>query len=300
LASKLKKLSLIVLLSIVLTIASIFYFYKPRFITSDKGLDFLANVAGLDVAHYNVRVRNGTVVPAADYTVKYELTFGDDKIDVLVNMRNGEVVWCKLYPIKGSPVFTESPSTNSIIGAKNLLERLRTYFADSYLPTMPEEMLKLNIGRDIQSWTLAKPAGTNLTLTLRIEYGSDYNFMWSCTPNGIEDIHKAVYLKTENGEFRFYSNNYDFYQIGNADGYLNREQAIQIAKEQAMKKFSLQPEQIIDRSAMATLSMQDKGNFTLYPCWNIRMPLDKAYGAIGGMHVILWADTGHVAYCQGV
>jgi hypothetical protein len=276
------------LVFMAVSITSIFYF-----ISSDKGLDFLANVTGLDVSSYSVRVRTAEQ-GTNEKTVKYELTSGNDRIDALTIMREGKIVWCKLYAIKGAPRFNEPAPANPLIGSKNLLEKLKHYFADSYVPAITDEVLNLNVGQD---GSFSAQAGTDVTIQLTVQ-GNMFNFMWSYTPKGIENTYKTVALSTENGRFQFYGNNWDIYQIGNADANINSKQAIQIAKEKALEEFSfLQPTQIKDQNAMAKLSMQQRGNYTLYPQWNILLPVDTAYG--GAVRVLIWADIGNVSYIQG-
>ena len=64
---------------------SVLYLYDLRYITSDEGLDFLANVVDLDVAQYNVQtsqhttpVTDPSVKPLIDRAVKYRLTSGEN------------------------------------------------------------------------------------------------------------------------------------------------------------------------------------------------------------------------------
>ncbi len=107
-------------------------------------------------------------------------------------------------------------------------------------------------------------------------------------------------------QFEFFCDNWDLYTVGNTEVQMSQTQAIQIAKQAAIDKYSLSGNQtspdftILDQNAMATLSMQDRGNYTLYPHWEILLPLDKAYGAVTAIRVLVWADTGKVAYMAAV
>jgi hypothetical protein len=67
-----------------------------------------------------------------------------------------------------------------------------------------------------------------------------------------------------------------------------------------MEKLSLSSTQIRDEIAMVTLCMEDNGNYALHPIWKIRLPLDKAYGAVTNIHALLWADSGKIAYLEAV
>jgi hypothetical protein len=81
---------------------------------------------------------------------------------------------------------------------------------------------------------------------------------------------------------------------------VSQVQAIQIATDQALNKYSfLSNSTILDNIAMAGLSLQDRGNYILYPSWDIILPLAKPVGAVGEIQVLLWADTGQVYYIVG-
>ncbi len=131
---------------------------------------------------------------------------------------------------------------------------------------------------------------------------STNDFVWSYNTNNIVDTYKAVDLTLENGNFQFYCNDWDLYTIGNTEVNINATQAIQIAKEQALKTYPFATNNItiLDNESMATLNMQNRGNFTLYPHWEILLPLDTAYGAVTCIQVLLWADTGQIDYMAAV
>jgi hypothetical protein len=63
----------------------------------DEGLNFLANVAGLDIAHYSVQKSGAVMVQDNGSETAYTLTCGSDKIDASIVIRNDKVVWCKLH-----------------------------------------------------------------------------------------------------------------------------------------------------------------------------------------------------------
>lgn len=305
-ASKLRKI--IFILSTALILLTTIAFSNQRLVkSSDKsGLGFLANVVGLDVAQYNVKVsRFVTPVhdPSArllvDETEKYVLTSGEDKIDVIMEFRDNIVVWCKIYPIDGSPRFKWAFSDDDFASAKDFLLRLQEYSSVSCLSDMQRALDSVPNHKLDSETSIGE-----VTLTVKkTHYSSESKtvvFKWSYNCNGTENSHKAVSLTFEDGQFKFFVNNWDLFRIGSVEVIVSQAQAIQIVKERAMEKFSLLPTQIRENLAMVTLSMQDKGNYTLHPLWNVRLPLDKPYGAVGSIHALVWADTGHVSYLQGV
>lgn len=278
---------------------------------SNKALAFMANVVGLDIAKYSAQVQvsnfTGNEVfdnghfdnRLFDKIVKYSLTSAGSKVEVISLLRNDTVVWCKLYPIEGSPLFALTPSTNGLLATKGVLSRLQNYQPASYLATM-RGMLD------------TVPSRTNSTTTVgnvrqAISFGANSeDTEWSYSPNGIENTFKAVTLGLQNGSFAYFSDNWNLYTIGDMNVNVPEAQAVNIAKQAAINKYSASGNQtssnftILDQNAMATLTMQDRGNYSLYPHWEILLPLDKAYGAITAIRALVWADTGQVAFVAAV
>lgn len=53
--------------------------------------------------------------------------------------------------------------------------------------------------------------------------------------------------------------------------------------------------------AVASLSMQDRGNGVLYPQWDIYLPLNSSYpGGVTAIHVLEWADNGRVSFIAAI
>jgi hypothetical protein len=115
-----------------------------------------------------------------------------------------------------------------------------------------------------------------------------------------------VVLTLQKGNFEFFCDNWDLYTIGNTNVEVSAAQAVQIAKQQAIDKYSSSGNQsvsdltILDKKAKVSLTMQDRGDYTLYPQWDILLPLDKAYGAVTGIQVLVWADTGVIPFVAAV
>ncbi len=107
-------------------------------------------------------------------------------------------------------------------------------------------------------------------------------------------------MRTERGNFEFYENNWDLYQVGNADVRFTSEQATAIARGGALNKFSLTDAQIATQASIIELSLQNRGNYTLYPLWDIRLKLDRSYNGATNIHASVWADTGEISSMQMV
>jgi hypothetical protein len=307
-----KRLILIGLLSTILISSSVLYFFESYFfesdyITSDKALDFLANIVGLDVQQYSIHIYQNdipvvdpSVKPLIDTFVKYQFTTGKNKMDVFVIFRDELVVWCKFYPSNLSPKFRLSFSgEDDFAYAKSFLERLQKRSPVSYLPEM-QKTLNIVSNHKIDSETSLGAITQTVTYTHYSSESITRKFEWSYNCNSIRNSHKALNLVIKDGKFQSFYNNWDLFRIGGVATKVSQMQAIQIVKDKAMGKFSMMSSQIRDDLAKVTLSMQDKGNYTLYPNYDILMPFDKAYGPIAYVHASVWGDTGDIGYLEAL
>jgi hypothetical protein len=167
-------------------------------------MSFLKNVVNLDVGHYSVQFG---ALDAAGFA-KCTLTSADSSLDVLFNLNNSRVFWCRLYPLRGSPVFAEL-STNNLEAAKNLLDRYQTNAQTAYVPAL-RSML------DNFTWLTEGMQGTFTTsdellnegeIKLKLTVNEDeYSFVWSKT--GSTNPSDMFVLTIRNGRFEFFTDVY--------------------------------------------------------------------------------------------
>ena len=258
---------------------------------------FLRDVAGLDVAIYDVE--KGPVfgpVPGVDpdlVITKYTLVAKGSRIETICHLKNNVVVWCKLYPIEGFPVFAQA-LPNSIDVAKNILEKYEEYSGVSHLQPMRNMLNTIN---DLMPMT---KIANDITLETTNREGRE-TINWMRTVNGITNTYDAVVLSLRNGMFEFFCDEWNRCSIGNTDVRIEQEQAILTAKSQAQNRIR-QDVGVSEASTYAfvsehaLLTMQPRGNM-LYPHWEILLGLDKSVLSYGSaLRILVWADTGEVSY----
>jgi len=267
----------------------------------DTTLDFLATIVGVDVAKYEIeaRVMPDVGLGVADLSIKYSFESDGSKMEVISDFRNGDLIWCKIYRLEGSPILNVS-SVDALDSAKSLMSRYQSVSKAPYLQPISES---LNTLTELNSIT-AEIGNVKLKV---YNDGNLSQFSWKDTINGIEIPQKTIGLVFYNGIFEMFSNHWNVYTVGNADVKVDREEAIQVAKERAqsysytigdtvVSNFTILEDLII-----AELTMQDRGNCVVYPWWEIRLPLDKVYlGSVTEIRVNMWADTGEVTYVQAI
>ncbi|MCW4055073.1 MAG: hypothetical protein NWE84_09205, partial [Candidatus Bathyarchaeota archaeon] len=151
---------------------------------------------------------------------------------------------------------------------------------------------------------------TTQNVNVKLEVYNEGNlsrFFWTDTVNGIEIPQKQMGLVFYNGTFESFGDYWKVYTVGNADVKFDREEAIQVAMELARNySYSIGDAvvsnfTILEDYIIAELMMQERGNCVVYPWWEIRLPLDKAYrGAVTEIRVNMWTDTGEVTYLQAL
>jgi len=266
----------------------------------EKTLAFLSEVAGLDLSKYtvDVHVSNASSNGLFDTVVNYNFTNANSKFNAMALFRNNALVWCKIYPTEGSPIFIQQPSTDSVTNAMSVLGRYQTYSNKPYLSA-------------VQNLLKSTPEFTNQTLgdiTQKTTVAENTQSVeWSYTVNGIANGYDTINLEFENGRLEFFQDNWNLYLIGSTDINVSSTQTVQTAISRAETAYSttlangtVSNVVVLAKPVFETLSMQNRGNNTLYPLWDLLLPLDKVYsGAITSVRVSIWADTGQVDYMAG-
>lgn len=276
---------------------------NPESLLTEKASLFAVQVAGIDLSKYTVQtqmINNDTETKLYDSAVKLNLTSAQSSLEILNLFRDGKLIWCKLYPIEGKPLFNEDKSLISATDAvKNVVDKLQNYTKASYISTMKNLVEKIS---DSPNSTLVNGDIRQIT-----HFSTDYtSIQWTHNSNNIQNSYKSVVLTLKNSNFEFFCDNWDLYKIGDSNTAISYDRAIQIAKQHAIDKYSTSASKfggnftILDKSANIHLAMQDRGNYTLYPNWEILLPLDKAYGAVTCIQVNVWADTGEVSFNTAV
>ena len=292
----------LLLVLVILTASCLIIINLISVASEDTTLDFLMTIAGIDIAKYNIEaldVPDAELSVVADQTVKYCLESEGSKMEVISNLRNGALVWCKIYRLQGLPILNVS-FVDALDSAKSLMNRLQSVSTAPYLQPMCDSLSAL---------TELEPMITEIdSVKLEVYNEGDYSrFWWTDTVNGIEIPQKTFGLVLYNGTFEMFSDYWNIYTVGNTDVKFDREEAIQVAKKCARSySYTIGDSVVSDFTLLedyinAELSMQDRGNNVVYPWWEIRLPLDKVYlGSVTEIRVLMWADTGEVTYVQAL
>ena len=263
----------------------------------DKVLNFLATVAKIDTASYTIETFVDNVPgPNYDKTLKLKLSSDDSKIDVLCLFRDNSLFWCTIHPVQGSPASTRSESSDALTIAKDTLESLQTFSAKDHFPKM---LIMLN---DVTELKSSKSVNAEFTQEIAIS-DNTARISWEPYANGLSNPQNKLTLEFKDGNLLFFADFLGLFTIGSSDVIITEKDAIQIAIEHT-REFTWEEDgetitnvNVLDSPIIANISLQNRGNNTLYPYWDIWLPLDKMYpGGVTGFHVSIWADTGELSF----
>lgn len=262
----------------------------------DTALRFLTDVAMLNISSYNIQVilDGETRGPNFDKIIKFNFSSAESKVDALFIVRENSLFWCMISPVKGSPVFVKQPLSDALSTAKATLDRLQAYSAKEYIPTM-RTMLN-----SVAKLSDSKTSTAEFTQEIIIK-GSDVTITWTPFANNLTNQQNQLILEFNNDNLMFYADFLGTYAIGSSDVKISEADATRIAIELA-RNYPLEfgnetvTANVLDKPFFTQLSLQNRGNSTLYPLWEIKLALDKMYpGGVTSFQVFIWADTGEVS-----
>jgi len=293
---------LILMLVLVFPLLQVPTAYSAELTTEEKALDFLEDVVMLDMKKYNVTVRtsfeNYSTYWGSLYMedVRCNLESNESKLRIGFVFENYTLTGFHLYVNKGSPLYTQPPSTNSLERADTFLGRYENYLGTSecqelrnMLSTVTEEKNMTTTVNNVRFKLTKEPSKTKLR--------------WDITYNGA-DYTKLSFSLRSSGEFAF-SDTRHLYEIGSTDVDVSREEAINIARERAAylpwkagmgdETVEVTDYTIVDEPVGASLYTRCREPLVLYPYWSVTLYLDKVYpGNVIGFTFQIWADTGEI------
>ncbi len=269
--------------------------------STDDAIDFLEDVIQFDTGKYQATLLSDTVEHRSDLggvaeeNLRYSLINSESQIDVILRFRNQKLSrYACLF--EGSPVYSQPQPYTMLDAAKGLMNRFNSFEDTSYLQDM-RAMLD-----SIEETDNAEIVEGNIKLTVSIS-GSNAEFLWQYTENGVDFSPKSVSLIYENGVLKELTDGYFLFTIETTQvAIATTEEAIAIARN-AVEDFTWTADgvvvsdfTILTEPVLATFhpTLRTSG-LSLVPYWEVRFYLDKVYaGGVNRIDVGVWADTGEV------
>jgi hypothetical protein len=153
---------------------------------------FLQTLARLDMNFYTVQTQGA--LPDGFYSLN--LTSSDSSVNVLLNFNNSRVVWYKLYPSQGAPIFSPPQESNG---------QAAFMFVFSYgtYTLSPSIMSLQNMVYNVTGGTSITVTQGTISLNVSVS-GNTTNFVWTNTAN----TNQTLALTFQNGGLIYLSNSW--------------------------------------------------------------------------------------------
>jgi hypothetical protein len=286
--------------------------YAEQETVKEKVLNAMRDVAGIDVDKYTVTVYNYRSGPIPEFEKNYKgeeeiyltLKSAESQIGVLAECVNNHILCMNIYIESGSSStvhYVNKLSGDSLAATREVLYRLQKFTGNSVISDMSKIMESVKNVEDI--------AGKTFGNIKCVVFTDPYNV----NSNGVHPVNSIYFMDSSNGAesprsigfhfnddfFKGFHDAWDLYSVSGADVKVSREQAIAIAREQAIVAAESAPLEFpSDRPVIAELHMISRGEtFMLYPFWFVEVPLVYSSDlTINAWQTGVWADTGEIEY----
>jgi DNA-binding transcriptional ArsR family regulator len=278
--------------------------------TAERVRTIIRDIVQIDITKYEIALLSNTMETRSDLggvveeILKYSLTNSRSKIDIDIRFRNNHFSLYEFSLLEGvppyDPVFTQPQPTNILEVTKGIIERYKSSTNDPYLEEM--SMLLASANETNNELTLGN---TKLKVT---NNGDNAEVQLMYTANGVDFAAKSVRLVFQNNILKELSDDWFFYDVGNTQVNVSKEQAIQLARN-AAETFEWNSDgetvsnfNVLSEPVSALFFPHSRTDpLVLVPYWYITLYLDREYpGGVNSIAVGVWADTGEVANIQAL
>jgi hypothetical protein len=300
----------------------------PNQNSQTKVTSFFRNVLQLDLDKYRINVNSDKMgVPIAQLTTEYlaysffytgsifDATEGSS-FDATVTICNNTITYCVFENMYGK-ILTTFQYTDNFEFVSKVMSNYQNWLNDLEVNKMTSLLNQVGSNKNATV--------TSGDMQLKVEYGkvpvytsetaNQTLFSWNYNFNGadytgvtfefLKNLNEATLSSTT------FTDNRAIYQVGDTSAKISEQQAVNIAenylKEYGYKEY-IGNETIgtiknptIKNNVQASLSTALRNPTTLYPYWNVIIPIapsNQTYLGDTGITVKVWADSGRVMDTQ--
>jgi hypothetical protein len=277
----------------------------------EKTLNTLNDVANINVNVYNSNLKSlksDSFLTLPQRTVDYNLTSIQGTFRALCSFVDGDLHQIFISESKGK-LSLNSKSTNTVDDAEAFMFRYQNYRNDGFYGNLQSMLSTVSVNQNYSK------AEGNAKLNVTVLDSGRTEFCWTyIDENGIEALVKNVILSYQDGNFKSFTDNWQFYTIAN-ENTISRDQAVNFALNASanfsystmnssgstvtisdFKVASVGTTTLCYLNYQSSASARGKDPFVLYPSWYIPIGFDKVYNdGLSGVNVRLWADNGKIS-----
>jgi hypothetical protein len=278
----------------------------------DKTMAILDEVVAINTTEYKTHLNSlvdNQFHSLAQKEADITLASAEGRVRVKSSFVNNNIHQIYICNYEGK-LAVEQPAADTVEMAKGVLENYKNFVGDSFYGELASMLVNVDGTKNTTKTDgNIKLEALNLGQTI-------IDYIWTYTDeNGIIAKSKKVLLSYEKGRLKIFRNDWPLYTVVGTPK-ISGEEATAIAIE-ASKTFSYEvctdndtstvtgfeiaPESL-DHEVLSYLNNPNQSlarggdPFTLYPSWYVPLGFSKSYpGAVTGMIVTVWADTGEVS-----
>lgn len=278
----------------------------------EKALAFIENALPIDFAEYDIKLEQHHTNPefspkfSGQEVLIYTLESADGiEAEISCIFQNGSLTGLLVNSDSGN-VIKKQPTQELISASRTFLEGYQSVTKNNLT-----EMIKL-LPEAGSTENLTVNSG-NIRLDINHKSNNRTSFSWTYTANGAD--YTRLGITFENGKLYAMRDSRGLYKIGNTNINITEEQAISTAlkyvqnytytcsthdeKEDERISFEVTGFNITQDSITTELLTTTREDSTLYPYWNVKLPLTEFYpGNVWALKVRVWADSGEAFHCS--
>lgn len=268
-------------------------------------LSFLRDVFQVDLDSYTSK--QASLQTALDgstitQTIEYRLTKDLHSAGATFSFTNTTLTSCDFYTGIDTPMFTNMPNSQ-YEAAKTVIQNYQNWTNDPEVTSMVEAINTLGSAEN----------GTAVIGNITLSHNSPSTYKWSYNYNGVDYTSVTLEVDGVNQDvhnLRF-SDDRTLQKIGDTEIAVTKQQAIAIASAYVRSDFVYSREfdngtqifvkdfGVVEENATAGLAVMERDSSTLYPYWEVHVPLDNVYPSyVVAVNVKIWADSGTVFWAR--
>ena len=324
---KIKKTHLVIfiLLSLIISSQIINDVHAQKVATlEEKGSAFIVDVLGIDLEKYAVAIRAGPATQPnlfnvsrlfIEQTVGYNLTSETSVVSVSIFFRNGQLSYCQIHSIKGSPIYIQQTPTSDFDYSKSILQKYQSFVSQYW----NIDVSYIRSANNLISATVTNSSAPLIEGKMKFEVTTapERSFKWTYTENNISVLPKRIELVFRNGSLYSLYDCWNLYTVGNLE-HISEDRAVSLALP-AAKNFSLNFMQrtpiygandtiigqnetrlsikpdLTNTTTQVFFNIQTRNSSTvLCSIWVVNFYFYKPIYDVKGVTVTVWGDTGEI------
>lgn len=267
----------------------------------DKALSFVKDVVGIDITKYAPTLQYSNIgVDASTFTQNLQYYFKQNNKNAYFATMRFTNTSLAYFDLSNSYLSDWQPQ-NTFDDAVKIMKNYQAWASDPDVNTMVNQLVAAGPDRNITS------SNGNLSFELQT-ISQQIICTWNVTYEGANYSGLRLVIAENSNSFTVhFEDTRALTKIGDTHIGISEAQAKAIAEQYVRDSFSYPMDfgngtiifvnslNAVDENTTASLATASRFDSTLYPCWDVYVPLDHMYsGSVTAVNVRVWAGDGAV------